>query len=94
MVFGLQLAGDGGAQRVDAGGGRVPRPVLNQGAHRSVLDGVGSFEEWLSAVKGVDRFACRAQFEDLVANLHDVGEADFVEAPGEMDRFCFPYCCL
>jgi hypothetical protein len=32
----------------------------------------------------VDGLACCAQFEDLIADLDDVGEPDFVEAFGKM----------
>jgi hypothetical protein len=56
-----------------------------------VLHGLGRIEEWLAAVKGMDGLAGGTQFENLIANLHDVGESDFVETIG--DAHCAPFGC-
>ena len=88
-VFRLQLADNSGAQRIDAGGGRVAGAILDGGAQQRVLDGVRRFEERLAAVEGVDGLARRAQFQNLVADLHDVGEPDLIETFREMDSFAF-----
>ena len=45
-----------------------------------VLDGLGRFKIRLSAVEGVDGQAGLAQLQHLVADLHDIGKTDFVEA--------------
>jgi hypothetical protein len=41
-------------------------------------------------VEGVNGLACGAEFDDLVADLDDVGETDFIEAFCEME--CLGFC--
>ena len=71
------------AQRFNAGGGRIACLVLDQRLHHRVLDGFRCIEEGLAAVKGVHGLPGGAQFEHLVANLHNIGEAHLVEALGQ-----------
>ena len=52
------------------------------------FDGLRRFEEGLAAVEGVHRLAGRAQFQNLVADLHDVGEADLIETFGNANSIC------
>ena len=59
------------------------RLVIDQGAYGGELDVVGGFEERLAAVQRVHREPFGAHRHDLVADLHDVGEANFVQPPGQ-----------
>ena len=62
--------------------------VFDEGMDRRVFDRLGGFEVGLAAVKHMDLFTGRTQGHDLIADLHDIGEADFVEALGETQAAC------
>jgi len=89
-VFGRQLFLERGAQLGQAGRGRIVGLVFDQRADGSVLDFLGRLEERLPAVECVDRKALGAQLHDLVANLHDVGESNFIQPLGQPNpaHFC------
>jgi len=89
VVFGDELGGQGFTQRGDAGGGSVVGLVFDEGMDCRVLDRLGGFEVRLAAVEHVDFFAGGAEGHDLVADLHDVGEADFIESLGDTQATCF-----
>ena len=59
------------------------RLVLHQGADRGKLDLVGSLEIGLAAVQRMNLQPLGAHRHHLVANLHDIGEADFVQPLGQ-----------
>ncbi len=84
FVFGGKLLRPApGADGKQAGRRSVVGLVFDQRADGGELDVIGRLEEGLAAVQRVHLEPLGAHGHHLVANLHDVGEANLVEPPGQ-----------
>jgi hypothetical protein len=79
VIFRAQLFRNGLAQRSDARRGRIPCLIFTQRAHHRLLDAIRRVKKRFAAMKGMHGNARGAQFQNLVANLHNVRKAYFVE---------------
>jgi hypothetical protein len=79
-----EFVNESGAQRADAGAGSVARVIVVQSLRHGELDGLRRVEERLAAVESPDALAGLPEGHDFVADLDDIGEADFVEPSSEL----------
>ena len=79
-----QLVGDRLAQFGNSRRRRIAGFVFTERGRGGSFDVIGSRTKRFATFELIDRSALGPQLHDAIANLHDVGKADFVETLGQM----------